>query len=118
MQFSAVFALLASVAAVSALPQTQGNANNQPAQNQPTQNQPTNNQPTQASYTPCSTGQPLCCGLGPNGQPDLNCVTPPSTPGSKTDFTQICAKLGQQPICCTSGPVSGGQATGCQAPNN
>ncbi|KIW01453.1 hypothetical protein, variant 2 [Verruconis gallopava] len=94
MQFSAVFALLASVAAVSALPQTQ------------------------ASYTPCSTGQPLCCGLGPNGQPDLNCVTPPSTPGSKTDFTQICAKLGQQPICCTSGPVSGGQATGCQAPNN
>jgi hypothetical protein len=71
MKFSVILTLT-STAAVMALPQAQVGGS-QPAQNQATQNQGSDT-PAQATYSPCLLGQPLCCGMGPNGQPDLNCV--------------------------------------------
>ncbi|OTA55654.1 hydrophobin 2 [Hypoxylon sp. EC38] len=50
------------------------------------------------TYTPCTGlyGTSQCCATDVLGVADLDCANPPSVPANATDFTNICAAIGQR----------------------
>ncbi|KAH7395885.1 Bhp2, hydrophobin class II [Cadophora sp. MPI-SDFR-AT-0126] len=48
----------------------------------------------------CSSGSPLCCDVDVLGVADLDCITPPASPTSVSDFNSICAGIGKIDMCC------------------
>ncbi|KAH7136851.1 hydrophobin [Dactylonectria estremocensis] len=54
------------------------------------------------TYDPCSglydTSQ--CCATDVLGVADLDCGSPPSTPTSADNFSDICSAIGQRARCC------------------
>ncbi|EJT77982.1 hypothetical protein GGTG_03085 [Gaeumannomyces tritici R3-111a-1] len=83
MQFNAVFATLFATAAAVALPAAELLQR-------------------QVPYTPCSGLQStaLCCATDVLGVVNLDCGTPLSTPSNGTEFSAICAEIGQRARCC------------------
>ncbi|KAL1855760.1 hypothetical protein VTK73DRAFT_8483 [Phialemonium thermophilum] len=53
-------------------------------------------------YIPCSGlyGTAQCCATDVLGVADLDCANPPQTPSDATNFTAICASIGQRARCC------------------
>ncbi|KAL8382505.1 hypothetical protein RB595_006333 [Gaeumannomyces hyphopodioides] len=56
----------------------------------------------QVPYTPCSglQGTALCCATDVLGLVNLDCGTPLTTPSNGTEFSAICAEIGQRARCC------------------
>ncbi|KAL7628420.1 hypothetical protein AAE478_002623 [Parahypoxylon ruwenzoriense] len=54
------------------------------------------------TYAPCSGlyGTAQCCATDVLGLADLDCANPPETPTSTSNFTDICAGVGQRARCC------------------
>ncbi|ORY57437.1 Cerato-ulmin hydrophobin family [Pseudomassariella vexata] len=67
-------------------------------------------------YTPCSGlyGTSQCCATDVLGIADLDCANPPTVPTDATDFSTICADIGQRARCCVL-PILG-QDVLCQTP--
>ncbi|KAM0481089.1 hypothetical protein ACHAPX_003983 [Trichoderma viride] len=57
---------------------------------------------------------PQCCDAQVLGLLGVGCEVPSQTPRDGVDFKNICAKTGDQPLCCVV-PVAG-QALLCQVP--
>ncbi|KAL7894568.1 hydrophobin [Trichoderma sp. SZMC 28014] len=57
-------------------------------------------------------GNPQCCGSQLLGIIGLDCEVPGETPRDGVDFRNICAKTGDEALCCVA-PVAG-QALLCQ----
>ncbi|CAG8977881.1 hypothetical protein HYALB_00001758 [Hymenoscyphus albidus] len=53
----------------------------------------------QATLTGC-TSTPQCCDVDVLGVADLNCEVPPVVPTSIQNFSDICASVGKQNMCC------------------
>ncbi|KAK1252467.1 hypothetical protein MKX08_003654 [Trichoderma sp. CBMAI-0020] len=57
---------------------------------------------------------PQCCATQVLGLIGLDCQVPGQTPRDGVDFRNICAKSGDQPLCCVA-PIAG-QSLLCQVP--
>ncbi|CAG8956011.1 hypothetical protein HYFRA_00008867 [Hymenoscyphus fraxineus] len=53
----------------------------------------------QVTLTGC-TSTPQCCDVDVLGVADLNCEVPPAIPTSIQNFSDICASVGKQNVCC------------------
>ncbi|CEI65658.1 hypothetical protein FVEN_g8914 [Fusarium venenatum] len=54
------------------------------------------------AYVPCTGlyGSSQCCATDVLGVANLDCGNPPSSPGNASDFSAICAEIGQRARCC------------------
>ncbi|TVY71223.1 Cryparin [Lachnellula suecica] len=71
--------------------------------------------PRQTVFT-CSAGSAECCSVDVLGLADLDCAPPPTIPTNATDFSNICAAIGQIDMCCDI-PILG-QGLICAAPTS
>ncbi|TLS29590.1 hypothetical protein PpBr36_00669 [Pyricularia pennisetigena] len=59
-------------------------------------------QERQVPYTPCSGlyGSAQCCATDILGLANLDCGQPSEAPANATNFSEICAAIGQRARCC------------------
>ncbi|KAK4096099.1 magnaporin, partial [Parathielavia hyrcaniae] len=71
----------------------------------------------QAFYEPCSGlyGSAQCCATDVLGLANVDCGVPVTTPSNATDFSSICAAIGQRARCCVL-PILD-QGVLCQTPS-